>query len=74
MLPQSFLANDELVREFLETDTLEKSRTRQRAHIDAKKIKRYVKVLTEKGLEKIVTNRHVAEAFAHRDRGKFIFL
>jgi hypothetical protein len=155
MLPQNFLKNDELVREFLETDALEKSRTRQRAHIDAKKIKRYLKVITEKGVEKaegiltpeetilaeavvliknrpalliqnnkfeqpktdywktrlepyratietaitsvgrievihhpnfvyvgtgwlvaediIVTNRHVAEAFAYRDRGKFIF-
>jgi S1-C subfamily serine protease len=50
MLPESFLKNDELVQELLETDALEKSRTRQRANIEAKKIKGYLKVLTEKGV------------------------
>jgi V8-like Glu-specific endopeptidase len=49
MLPESFLTNDELFKEFLETDALEKSRTRQKANINAEKIKNYLKTLKEKG-------------------------
>jgi hypothetical protein len=51
MLPESFLKNEELFQEFLETDALEKSRTRQRANIAAKNIKNYLKVFKEKGSE-----------------------
>lgn len=67
MLPESFLKNDELFQEFQETDALEKSRTRQKANIDAQKIKNYLKVFKEKGSEeadKILTTEEkiLAEA------------
>lgn len=51
MLPESFLKNDELVQEFIETDALEKSRTRQRAGVEASIIKKYLQVAKEKGSE-----------------------